>query len=197
MNNKLTIEPPGPLVPRKGNAFSCWLGRGVLKVMGWKLEGEFPNCSRFVACVAPHTSNWDFVIGLATVFALRLNVSFLGKHSLFVGPFGWWLRRMGGIAVDRRASHGVVQQVCKQIAAGPTVLAVAPEGTRKRVKRWKTGFLNIARNSDIPVLLIYFDYKRKVIGFGPLQKIGDDIDAEMAKIRAFYNNVQARHPEKA
>ncbi|ALS98708.1 lysophospholipid acyltransferase family protein [Lacimicrobium alkaliphilum] len=197
MNNKLTIQQPGPLVPRKGNAFSRWLGRSVLGVMGWKLDGEFPNLSRFVACVAPHTSNWDFVIGLATVFALGLKVSFLGKHSLFIGPFGWWLRHMGGIAVDRRASHGVVQQVCERIAAEPTILAVAPEGTRKKVKRWKTGFLNIARNSDIPVLLIYFDYKHKVIGFGPLHKIGDDIDAEMAKIRAFYANIYARHPEKA
>lgn len=197
MNNKRSITELGPLVPRKGNALSRWLGSAILRVMGWQLEGEFPNRERLVICVAPHTSNWDFVIGLATVFMLRLKISFLGKHSIFIGPFGWWLRRIGGIAVDRRASHGVVQQVCERIAAGPTILAVAPEGTRKKVKRWKTGFLHIAKASGIPVSLIYFDYKRKVIGFGPLLEISDDIDAEMAKIKRFYANVQARHPENA
>ncbi|GGD54674.1 acyltransferase [Lacimicrobium alkaliphilum] len=186
----------GPDVPRRGGRFSRWLGFTVLRLMGWKLEGEFPNLNRFVGCVAPHTSNWDFVIGLATVFALRLNVSFLGKHSLFVGPLGWWMRRMGGIAVNRSASHGVVQQVSERIAAEPTILAVAPEGTRKKVRHWKTGFLHIAKASGVPVLLIYFDYKRKVIGFGPLMKIGDDTDSEMAKIRAFYADVTARHPDK-
>ncbi|WP_088328949.1 lysophospholipid acyltransferase family protein [Lacimicrobium sp. SS2-24] len=187
----------GQDVPRRGNRFSQWLGRWVLRLMGWTMEGQFPNQQRIVACVAPHTSNWDFVLGLATVFALQLKVSFLGKHSLFVGPFGWWMRKMGGIAVDRRGAHGVVEQVSARLKAEPTVLGVAPEGTRRRVTRWKTGFLHIARAADVPVLLIYFDYKRKVIGFGPLYKIGDDIDAEMAKIRAFYAGVHGRHPEKA
>lgn len=161
------------------------------------MEGEFPNLSKMVACVAPHTSNWDFVVGLATAFALRLRVSFLGKHSLFKGPLGWWMRKIGGIPVERCAPQGLVQQVADVFARQDMVLGVAPEGTRKKVENWKSGFLHIARAANVPVLLIYLDYKKKVIGFGPLMEIGDDIAVEMAKIREFYAGVAAKYPELA
>lgn len=196
-DHPLNIPPIGERVPRQGNAFTHWLGLRVLGWLGWKMEGEFPNLDKCVACVAPHTSNWDFVIALATAFALRLKISFLGKHSLFKGPLGWWMRRIGGIAVNRSSTHGIVGQVSEQFAGQPMILGIAPEGTRKKVPQWKSGFLHIARAANVPVLLIYLDYKKKVIGFGPAMEIGDDIAVEMAKIRSFYARVHARHPHLA
>lgn len=198
MKNPLNIPPIGDKPPRQGNAFTVWLGTTVLKWLGWRMHGQWPNQAKLVACVAPHTSNWDFIVALAAAFALRMKISFLGKHSLFVGPLGWWMRRIGGIAVDRRSAHGVVKQVSDVIRrADGLVLGLAPEGTRKKVEKWKTGFLHIAREAKVPVLLIYLDYKKKEIGFGPLLEIGDDLAVEMAKIRAFYAKVHARHPHLA
>ncbi|WP_229702211.1 lysophospholipid acyltransferase family protein [Bowmanella pacifica] len=197
MQSSLNMPPIGDKVPRIGSRFTFWLGCKVLSMKGWRMEGEFPNLDKMVACVAPHTSNWDFVIGLATAFALRLRVSFLGKHSLFKGPLGWWMRKIGGIPVERSAPQGLVQQVADVFARQDMVLGVAPEGTRKKVENWKSGFLHIAKAANVPVLLIYLDYKKKVIGFGPLLEIGDDIAVEMAKIREFYAGVTAKYPELA
>lgn len=197
MQDSLNMPEIGNNVPRIGGNFTFWLGCKVLKFKGWKMEGQFPNLGKMVACVAPHTSNWDFVVALGTAFALRLRISFLGKHSLFKGALGWWMRKIGGIAVDRSAPQGLVQQVADVFARQNMVLGVAPEGTRKKVEHWKSGFLHIARAANVPVLLVYLDYKKKVIGFGPLLEIGDDIAVEMAKIREFYATVHARHPDMA
>src|ERR1051325_9743315 len=98
----------GASVPRSGGSFGKSLGSLALKLLGWRIEGDIPDHPRMVVIVAPHTSNWDFVVGLAARYALRLDASWLGKHTLFRPPFGWFMRRWGGIAVDRTASHDVV-----------------------------------------------------------------------------------------
>lgn len=184
-------------IPRIGNKFSACLGRGVLKVMGWSFAGEFPRHAKMIIAVAPHTSNWDFVIGIAVAFSLRLKITFFGKHSLFIPPFGYFMRRWGGVAVERSRSHGVVDQMADAMRnADKMILCLAPEGTRSRIERWKTGFLHIANKANVPVFLVAFDYKKKQIEFGPSLIISDDIEYELSRIYTHFSHVQAKFPDK-
>lgn len=184
-------------VPRIGNKFSQWLGASVLKLMGWRYQGTFPCCSKMIIAIAPHTSNWDFVIGIAVAFNLRLKISFFGKHSLFMPPFGGLLRRWGGIPVERTSKHGVVDDMASKIReAESMVLCIAPEGTRSPVSPWKTGFLHIAHKANVPVFLVTFDYKKKLIEFGPMHNISDNTQNELNKIYQHFKNAHGKYPEK-
>lgn len=198
MPKKLELLDIPASVPRLGNTFTQWLGCKVLQFMGWTFEGEYPPHKKFVAAVAPHTSNWDFVIGMASVFALRLKLSFFGKHSIFIWPFAGLLKKFGGIPIERSRSHGLVAQLAEKFEQSEyLMLAMAPEGTRSKVEQWKSGFLQIANQANVPLLLIYFDFKRKVVGFGPCYPVSDDLDVEMQKVRDFYANVTAKYPKKS
>ncbi|WJG07778.1 lysophospholipid acyltransferase family protein [Aliiglaciecola sp. LCG003] len=184
-------------IPRLGNRFSRWLGKTVLKSKGWRFEGEFPDNPKLVVCVAPHTSNWDFVIGLAVAFCLKLKISFFGKHSIFIPPFSWLLKRWGGIPIERSKSHGVVTQMIETVKSTDKILlCLAPEGTRSQVYPWKSGFLHIAHHANVPVLLIGLDYQRKTIVLGPVFVPTEDTAAEMQKVYDFYAKVHPKYPSK-
>ncbi len=183
--------------PRQGNAFSAWLGRSVLKLLGWRFEGQWQDDPKMVITVAPHTSNWDFVIGIAVVFCLRLNISFFGKHSIFIPPFDFFLRRWGGIPIDRTKKHGVVAQIIDEIESRDSMLlCLAPEGTRSKVVPWKTGFLHIAAQAKVPVFMIGLDYKKKSIVLGPKFMPSENIPLEIQKVYEFYARVHAKFPHK-
>ena len=185
----------GSEIPRRGNAAVRAFGRGLLRLLGWRVEGEMPNLPKFVAAVAPHTSNWDFVVGAAAMFALDLKIEFIGKHTLFRGPLAPVMRWMGGIPVDRSSAHGVVGEAVAAFArVDRRILAIAPQGTRRPVPRFKTGFLHIARGAGVPVMLAAFDYDARVIRFGPTLEIGEDIEAERARIEAYFAPIRGRHP---
>jgi 1-acyl-sn-glycerol-3-phosphate acyltransferase len=169
------------------------VGRAVLKLLRWHVEGVLPDLPKFVVAAAPHTSNWDFVIGLAVMFALDLRISFLGKHTLFRGPAASVLRWTGGIPVDRSSHHGVVgDSVAAFAQVERRVLAIAPEGTRSRVSHFKPGFLHIARGANVPVLLAAFDYEARCVRFGPLFEVGPDIEAERARTEAFFAPIKGK-----
>ena len=126
----------GEANPAKGNRLSRGLGKAVLKILRWDIEGELPNLPKFVLIGAPHTSNWDFVLAIATLMALGLDARWLGKDTLFRPPFGPLMRLLGGFPVDRSARHGLVAQTIDAFAQRDRfVVGVAPEGTRKRVQR--------------------------------------------------------------
>jgi 1-acyl-sn-glycerol-3-phosphate acyltransferase len=181
----------GARVPRRGGAATRALGRAMLAAIRFGLEGEVPDLPKFVVAVAPHTSNWDFVVGMAVMFALDLKLSFLGKHTLFRGPFAPLLRWMGGIAVDRSHPEGVIDQAVAAFAAqDQCVLAIAPEGTRKRVAHFKSGFLRIARAAGVPVLLATLDFGRRRVVLGPLAPASADMDADLARIEAHFAPVR-------
>lgn len=145
MGDSLNTPKLSADLPTIGNAVSHWLGKTVLDMLGWKFVGEFPPYKKMIVAVAPHTSNWDFVIGIAVAFTLRLKISFFAKSSLFTPPFGLLLRRWGGIPIQRSKSQGVVEQMVPQIHnAEQIILCLAPEGTRSRQENWKSGFLHIA-----------------------------------------------------
>ncbi len=185
MSFRLAGLPPG--APRTGNPFTRWLGRTVLRLGGWTMEGDFPDEPKLVILAAPHSSAWDAVWGLAAKVAMGIRIVVIGKQELFRGPLGWVLRRFGAVPVDRAKAHGVVDAVVERFDAATTMwFVLAPEGTRKRVERWKTGFWHIARDAGVPVVCAYFHYPTRTIGIGELMRMTGDLKGDMAKVREYY-----------
>jgi 1-acyl-sn-glycerol-3-phosphate acyltransferase len=158
-----------------------------LRACGWRLLGEFPDLSKLVLVAAPHSSWWDGVWGLLFKIAIGADISFMAKRELFVWPLGWALRRMGGIPIERTATHGVVEQMVERFRTSPRLwLGIAPEGTRKRVAQWKTGFWQIAHAAAVPILPVAFDYPSRSIVIGPVYQPTPDLPTDLAALRAFY-----------
>lgn len=194
MNGPIPELPPG--IPRRGSSAWRWLGRAVLRAAGWRLDGTFPDAAKLVIAVAPHTSNWDFLYGAAAMFALDLKATFIGKHTLFVWPLSVFLRWMGGIPVDRRAAQGVVgEAVASFRESRQLVLVIAPEGTRRKVARYKTGFLHIAHGAGVPVLLVGLDYAARCIRIGPAFAVGEDIESERVRVEAHFARIPGKRPQ--
>ena len=188
----------GDQIPLRGNGLMRAVGHALLRLMGWRVEGEVPNLPKFVIAVAPHTSNWDFVVGAAAMFALDLRLAFLGKHTLFRPPLGALFRWMGGIPVDRTSAHGVVGQSIEGfLAADRRILAIAPEGTRRQVRQFKSGFLQIARGAGVPVLLASLDYAAKCVRLGPAFEPGEDVEADRRRTEAFFATVRGKRSRQS
>jgi 1-acyl-sn-glycerol-3-phosphate acyltransferase len=165
----------------------------MLAALGWRVEGEVPNLPKLVIAVAPHTSNWDFVVGVAAMFALDLRIEFLGKHTLFRGPLGAFMRWIGGIPVDRSQPGGVVEEAIAAFGrVQHRVLAIAPEGTRRGAGRFKSGFLRIARGAGVPVVLAALDYGARCVRFGPTFIPGGDIEGERARAEAHFAPIRGK-----
>ncbi len=172
------------------------LAKTVLGWFGWQAEGNLPEGGKFVLIAAPHTSNWDMpvMLGLAMVYGIK--VHWLGKHTLFAGPMGPLMRALGGIPVVRHERQNLVQQVAELFRTHESfILAVPPEGTRKRVEHWKSGFYHMARAANVPILLGFLDYGRKRGGFGRPVQASADPSKVMDEIRAFYRDKAALRPE--
>jgi 1-acyl-sn-glycerol-3-phosphate acyltransferase len=194
----VTSEVPklGPAVPRRGNALTRGIALLVLRVMGWRFEGEVPDQPKLVVVIAPHTSNWDFVVGLAADLALGLRIRFIGKDTLFQPPLGWFMRWAGGIPVDRSAPGGVIEASAASFREESQLfLALAPEGTRRRVDRWKTGFWRIARAAGVPVWAVALDWSQRVVRLYPPFETSADLEADLRALGAFFRPEMARRPE--
>jgi 1-acyl-sn-glycerol-3-phosphate acyltransferase len=178
-------------------AFLRWLGRAALRVTGWRIAGAWPPMPRFVVIVAPHTSNWDFPLGLAAMFALGLPIHWLGKHTIFRGPLRPLLSWLGGEPVDRSAPEGLVAVVAARFDSEPRyLLALSPEGTRRRTEGWKTGFYRIAREAGVPIVPVAFDYQRRSIDIMEPIWPGPDAAAEITRLRRLYRREMARYPDQ-
>ncbi len=167
-----------------------------LKLTGWTVEGHLPKeGEKSVFIAAPHTSNWDLPYTLMVAFALRLNIFWLGKQSIFKWPFGALMRWLGGIAVNRERSNNLVNESAAEIvqAQGPVQLIVPPEGTRSKVRYWKTGFYYIALKANVPIVLAYVNYGTKHAGLGPLIHPSGDIEKDMAFIKDFYAKIEGKN----
>lgn len=182
--------------PRGGNALSRGFGALVLRLAGWTLEVELPSTPQAVVTAIPHTSNWDFVFGMAAILALGLRVRWFGKHTLFTGPLAPLMRALGGIPVDRSATGGVVAQTTAAFRAHPQlVLGLAPEGTRRLNRQWKSGWQQIAHAAGVPVLPAYIDHRRKVVGLFPPFRTTGDYATDLATLKSHYRLEMARRPQ--
>ena len=177
-------------------SLSYRMGRLWLRLFGWKIHGEAPNYRKFVFIAAPHTSNWDLPFMLATAYAMGVRISWLGNRRMFIPPWGWFMRKLGGIPVDRRAHRSLVRKMTEQFKSSDyLVLAVPPEGSRDKVVFWKSGFYHIASQSEVPIGLGYLDYDRKLCGIGMFIIPSGNVNEDMNKIRAFYRNIRGKYPE--
>lgn len=172
------------------------LCKAILKLSGWTIDGRLPEAPQYIAIVGPHTSNWDFIIGVLARGALGQKIHFLGKHQLFIPPWGWLFRAIGGTPVDRRKSNNLVDAVALLFQQDPQFkLALAPEGTRSPVTRWKTGFYHIASKAQVPIVTVALDFAGKRVVIPDAIQVTGDIDKEMPQILDFYRSIKGRHPK--
>ncbi len=186
-------------VQLQGSALARWLlGRA-----GWRVEFDGLPSRQGVVIVYPHTSNWDFPIGLLAKWALGFPLSFWGKDSLFkLPPFGRWMRWIGGVPVDRKNPRGVVGQMVERMQAAKAGdefcwLALAPEGTRSHAPHWRSGFYRVALQAGVPLGLAYFDYPQRVVSARRFMRLSGDVDADMAAIAAYLGHRRGRKPHLA
>ncbi len=175
------------------------LSVSFLKLTGWKVQGSLPpNCSKSVFIAAPHTSNWDLPYTLMVAFSLRLHIYWMGKEQIFKPPFRGVMMWLGGIPVNREKSSNLVAASVEAIqqADGPLQLVVPPEGTRSNTRYWKTGFYYIAVGAQVPIVMSYMDYEKKISGLGPVFQPSGDIDADMVRIKAFYAPFKGKNADQ-
>jgi len=168
----------------------------LLKVLGWKTSGNLPGARKYIIIVAPHTSNWDLFFAILLAFALKVDGRYIAKRELFRGPFSFLMTWSGAIPVDRSSSHHIVEQMASEFRKREKfVLALAPEGTRRRKDYWKSGFYHIALAAGVPIVLAFIDYAKKTGGAGPLINPTGNLEQDMNIIRDFYLTVSGKHPE--
>lgn len=188
MTDQFSIPVLGDAIPRRGNQVTKWLALWVYRLSGWRMVGSLPNLPKMVIIGAPHESSWDFFLAVMTIFALGIRANWMGKKSLFRWPITNIMRWLGGIPIDRSARFGIVEQtVAEMNAHDQLVLALAPEGTRKRGLDWKTGFYHIAYGATVPIVMVYVDNPGKTLLFGPILYPSGDLKQDMIRIRAFYD----------
>ncbi|MDA8650535.1 1-acyl-sn-glycerol-3-phosphate acyltransferase [Flavobacteriaceae bacterium] len=165
--------------------------------MGWSIEGTIdPKVKHAVIIVVPHTSSFDFILGLLIRSILGLHINYLGKKELFIWPFKYYFRWTGGRPLDRTGGQNKVAAIA-QLFRGEKVfrLALSPEGTRKKVKDWRTGFYYIAMEANVPVLPIALFYRQKCIRIGPPMAVSGKIDEDLPKIQSFFKGANGKIPE--
>jgi len=169
----------------------------LLQLAGWSLRRSPPNSAQYVLLGAHHTSNWDFPLALLGMRAMGIPFHWVAKHTLFFWPLGFVLRKLGGIAVDRSAAHGFVDEAAALFSSNDRlVLAIAPDGTRSKVRFWKTGFYQIAVKAEVPIAFGYLDYKTKTIGIAQGIVSSGRIENDMPFIRDFYRNIKAKYQDR-
>jgi len=170
---------------------------GLLRRAGWTISGQRPAAPRYVLVASPHSSNWDTAVMLLFAVHFGIRLRWIGKRESFRGPLGPLLRALGGIPIDRGGGRGVVASTAEVFRDGaPLALAIAPDGTRRALDYWRSGFYHIARAADVPLVLSFLDWGTRRAGIGPTLALSGDVGADMDRIRAFYAGMVGRHPEQ-
>jgi len=176
------------LSPKTGNAFTRAFAGWVLKALGWKVTGQLPNVKKCIFIGAPHTSNWDLIIALASMQYVGLKCSWMMKKEAFFWPLGGLFKKLGGIPIERRKKTDITQQITEWFASNDNVwLGITPEGTRSKVDSFKKGYLRMAYAAGVPVLLIAINAKTKEVVIDKLWELTFDTDLDNRKIKAYYD----------
>lgn len=185
---------------RSSNPFSIIVHlccRILLTLGGWKLEGDWPDEDKVVLVAAPHTSNWDAFNMLIAAGYYRIRLNWMGKKTLTTGPFGWLLRWLGCVPVDRASKHDTVQQMCTIFAERKKmVLAISPEGTRTRTAAWKTGFYHIAHKAGVPIMMTVQDYGSKTIRLSGMLMPSGNYNDDLELIKGHYRNAYGKYHDQ-
>lgn len=184
-------------LPRRGNRFTQSLAAFFFRLFGWQVAGELPNLPKMIVIGAPHTTNWDFPLAMNLIFYSGVRYNWMAKKEFFVAPFAWIWHWLGGVPVDRKAGTGVVEQTVAAIERrAQIILAIAPEGTRRKAARWRTGFYHIAHQANIPIVPVLVDYGRKTLTFTePFFPTGD-VKADLPKIQARYEGISGKFKDQ-
>ncbi len=169
----------------------------LFTILGWKLKDDFPkDVKKYIIIVAPHTSWIDFPIAILSRLSSGIMINFIGKNSLFKGPFGFFFRALGGTPVDRSKSNNLVDAIIDIFNSKEEFrLGLSPEGTRKKVDKWKTGFYYIAKGANVPVVMATLDFGKKEIRASRPYYVTDDKEADFKVFHSFYKDVKGRNPE--
>jgi 1-acyl-sn-glycerol-3-phosphate acyltransferase len=163
------------------------------RLMGWKIEGDFPSLNKIIVAVFPHTRNMDFIIGVLTRTVINEKISYVGKQELFNPLTGWFFRALGGTPINRNSNENKVSAIAKIFREKDAFrMAIAPEGTRKKVERWKTGFYYIALEAEVPILLVHFNYPSKKVSFLKLFDPTGDIEKDLKEMQAYFNEAEKK-----
>ena len=180
-----------------------FLSRIVFWITGWSLNDNWPKGLKKAVLIAiPHTSNWDLLYARSAFYLMDIPVRFTIKKEVMVGPLGWFIKALGGIAIDRKRIPGGRKQTYTEAMVNmlkesdELVIMVTPEGTRSAVKKWKSGFYHIALGADVPVVVGYLDYKKKEAGIGPAIYPNGDMEGQIEEMMAFGRTVTGKYPEK-
>lgn len=196
-NYQIVNAPDLPArVPKTGSGISRAIGRLAMRASGWRFDGTFPDLERFVVVLAPHTSNWDFFVALAAKLALGIEVKWVGKHTIFRWPITGWLRSIGGIPVDRRSPQGLVESVVREFGSRASmVFVIAPEGTRKRVAHWRSGYWHVAHAASVQIVPVGLDYGAKRVLIGAPVATTASLDEDEQRLRDALRSVVGKRPE--
>ena len=172
------------------------IGKFFLTITGWKFKGDIPRSDRIILVAGPHTSNWDFLLALAFIFGLNLNVFWIGKHTLFKNGFSKIMRKLGGIPVDRASPELLMNEVSNIVKRKQgVIIAISPEGTRKKVERLKSGFLRIAKTTNSQILLAGIDFESKLIHLGKLFQPSGNTESDLLNVHNYFRQFKGKRPE--
>jgi 1-acyl-sn-glycerol-3-phosphate acyltransferase len=192
----VTTAPASP--PTAPPSLQRWLAGAMLRLLGWRLAITWPDASRCIIIVYPHTSNWDFLVGYLAKVAAGVPGHWIGKDTIFRWPVAGLLRRMGGIPVNRREPSGLIRRLAAEFEQRPFLwLVMAPEGTRSRTGYLKSGFYRLALSARVPVGLAVMDWGRRVLTLETYLTLSGDEASDLARIREVYAGATGFHPEQA
>ena len=172
------------------------IAKFFLTITGWKFKGDIPRRDRIILVAGPHTSNWDFLLALAFIFGLNLNVYWIGKHTLFKNGFSKIMRKLGGIPVDRASPELLMNEVSHIVKKQQgVIIAISPEGTRKKVERLKSGFLRIAKTTNSKIMLAGIDFESKLIHLGKLFEPSGNTESDLLNVHNYFRQFKGKRPE--
>mgnify|MGYP001156719496 FL=1 len=195
---KITKDQVPDHLKGKWGAFFQWLGKLVIGSSGWKITGKIPHEERILIIAAPHTSNWDFILGISALFALNVNIKWLGKNSLFIPGIAWFFKWLGGIPVNRDNPSSLIDYVVQTVEKEKgLMIGMAPEGSRRKVNRWKSGFLRIAEQTNSKILLLSIDATNKTLKIGDLFQPSGDNEKDINFVMKYYSQYKGINPDQS